>query len=152
MLQGADDFELQVVDSSLAQADIDIRRERPAGMILDVGEGGPDALAALRSFVRKAGEGIPTIVVTDTLDPEAARTFLKLKLNDFLVKPVASADLLRTIRRMLETAGEEEEVANAQIYSFVPATGGAGNTTLVLQTAFLLHEQAAGRQQKTCVV
>jgi pilus assembly protein CpaE len=43
-------------------------------------------------------------------------------------------------------------VADSRIYTFVPATGGAGNTTLVLQTAFLLHEQAAGKRQTTCVV
>ncbi len=151
VLQGNDDFEHTILESSLATVDLDLRRERPAALVLDCGKADPDTLAALRGLVRRGGEGIPTLVVTSSFDPEAARAFLKLKLSDFLVKPVASADLLRTVRRMLDTA-DEEEVADARIYTFVPATGGAGNTTLVLQTAFLLHEQAAERRQSTCVV
>jgi pilus assembly protein CpaE len=146
-----DAFEGVLVEAPIPAADIDLRRERPAGLVLDVGEADGETLAALRALLRRGGEGLPTVVVTDAFHPEAARAFLKLRLTDFLVKPVASADLLRTVRRAVE-AGDDDEVADAQILAFVPATGGAGTTTLVVQTAFLLHEQASARRQTTCVV
>jgi pilus assembly protein CpaE len=114
-------------------------------------EADAEALQALRALLRRGGDSVPTVVVTDAFHPDAARAFLKLRLTDFLVKPVASADLLRTVRRAVET-GDDDEVADAQILAFVPATGGAGTTTLVLQTAFILHEQASARRQTTCVV
>jgi pilus assembly protein CpaE len=150
-LDGAEDFALDVVEAPIEAAEVDVRRERPDGLILDVDAAGPDQFAALRQILRHGGEGMPTLVVTGSFDPEAARAFLKMRLSDFLVKPVASADLLRTVRRVMETT-DEEEVADSRIYTFVPASGGAGNTTLVIQTAFLLHEQDAGKRQSTCVV
>lgn len=150
-LKGDEAFQVSVVEQPIAAADIDLRRDRPSALILDVGDADADSLSALKGIVRRGGEGLPTLVVTGGFDPDAARTFLKLKLSDFLVKPVATPDLSRTIRRMVESV-DEDEVADAQIYSFVPATGGAGTTTLVLQTAFLLHEQASSRRQSTCVV
>jgi pilus assembly protein CpaE len=150
-LAGGDDFDLTVLETSIEQAEIDLRRDRPDGLILDVDLAGPEQFTALRHLLRHGGEGIPTLVVTGSFDPEAARAFLKLRLSDFLVKPVTTADLSRTVRRVMEST-DEAEVADSRIYTFVPATGGAGNTTLVLQTAFLLLEQEGGRRQNTCVV
>jgi pilus assembly protein CpaE len=150
-LQGADAFEVVVLEQPIESAEVDLRRERPAGLVLDAGAANAEALAALRHTIRRSGDDIPIVVVTEGFDADAARAFLKLRLSDFLVKPIAASDLLRTVRRALDV-DDEEEVADAQIYSFMPATGGAGNTTLVLQTAFLLHEQGVKKRQSTCVV
>lgn len=148
--QGADDVELILVEQSLADLDADFRRSAPAALILDLEDTRPELLAALQQVVRRAGEAMPVVVVTPSFEPEAARLFLKLKLSDFLVKPVAGADLARTVRRVLDPQGDEH--TDAQIYAFMPAAGGVGNTTLVLQTAFILTEAMRRKKQSVCVV
>lgn len=149
--QGADDIWLITVDQSLAELDTDFRRSRPAAIICDMEGTEPAFLEALNGLVRRAGEGVPIIVVTPSFDPEAARVFLKLKLADFLVKPVPGADLARTVRRAIapDDAGSE---ADAQIYAFMPAAGGVGTTTLVVQTAMLLGEAARRGSESVCIV
>ncbi|TJW71430.1 MAG: response regulator receiver protein, partial [Mesorhizobium sp.] len=50
----------------------------------------------------------------------------------------------------LEGPGREENT-ESQIYTFMPAAGGVGTTTLTLQTAFQLHHSVT-RGSSTCVV
>jgi pilus assembly protein CpaE len=149
--QGAPDVELIVVEQSLKELEADFRRSAPGVVICDLEDTGPELLAALQQMVRRAGDAVPVIVITPSFDPEAARVFLKLKLSDFLVKPVPGADLARTVRRILDP-GEDGEHTDAQIYTFMPAAGGVGTTTLVLQTAFILNEVARRKKQSVCVV
>ncbi|MGT2465902.1 hypothetical protein ACVOMV_13505 [Mesorhizobium atlanticum] len=63
---------------------------------------------------------------------------MQLKVADFLVKPITTADLVRSVIRALQGPGREENT-ESHIYTFMPAAGGVGTTTLALQTAFQLH-------------
>src|SRR6185312_9907251 len=56
-----------------------------------------------------------------------------------------------TCARVARAAGTE--TAEAQIYSFIPAVGGAGVTTLAIQTALLLLQSGGQRARPTtCLV
>ena len=82
--------------------------------------------------------------------PRSPRGFLRLRLQDFLVKPVAPSDLAHTLTRL--GRDDSDPYPDSRIYTFLPAAGGVGNTTLALQAAVLLHQAAARRHQTTCVV
>ena len=85
----------------------------------------------------RLGASPPVVVVTQSFDAEVARSLLQMRVADFLVKPVQPVELVRTCARVARssTAAETNE---AQIYTFLPAVGGAGVTTLAIQTALLL--------------
>ena len=106
-----------------------------------------EALADLRHL---AHADVRLIAVTGQFTPEVARGLLRLKLSDFLVKPVSEADLADTVRRAI--GNEAETHGESQILSFFPCAGGVGNTTLALQSALLINERAARRRKTTCVV
>jgi pilus assembly protein CpaE len=90
------------------------------------------------------------VVVTQSFDAEVARRLLQMKVADFLVKPVQPVELVRTCARVARpTAAETNE---AQIYTFLPAVGGAGVTTLAIQTALLLLNSGARGRLSTCLV
>ena len=78
------------------------------------------------------------------------RILVQLQVADFLVKPLTTADLVRSCIRALQGPGREENT-ESQIYTFMPAAGGVGTTTLTLQTAFQLHNSVT-RGASTCVV
>ncbi|MBS1168339.1 MAG: response regulator [Proteobacteria bacterium] len=115
---------------------------------LDAFPDGP--VAGLSELYRQAGPSVRFLAVTGVFDAEVARGFLRLRLHEFLVKPVVPSDLAHTLTRL----GRDEADASpdSRIYTFLPAAGGVGNTTLALQAAMLLHEAAARRHQTTCVV
>jgi pilus assembly protein CpaE len=73
-----------------------------------------------------------------------------MRVADFLVKPVQPVELVRTCARVARAAGTE--TAEAQIYAFIPAVGGAGVTTLAIQTALLLLDSGQRARPTTCLV
>jgi pilus assembly protein CpaE len=93
---------------------------------------------------------VPVVVVTQEFSAAAVRILVQLQVTDFLVKPITTADLVRSCVRALQGPGRAES-ADSQIHTFMPAAGGVGNTTLALQTAFQLHNSVS-RPASTCVV
>jgi pilus assembly protein CpaE len=76
---------------------------------------------------------------------------MQARVADFLVKPVPPVELVRTCARVAKpqaTAATTE----AQIFTFLPAVGGAGVTTLAVQTAMLLLNSGARGKSATCLV
>ncbi len=105
-------------------------------------------LAALERLMAALDGRTPVVAVMPALDPQAARQFLQMRIADFLIKPVAPPELLRACVRALQApAGAERH--DAQILTFLPAVGGAGVTTVAIQSALLLLD--AGRRT-TCLV
>lgn len=109
-----------------------------------------EPLEALTDLRHLAHADVRLIAVTGQFTPEVARGLLRLKLSDFLVKPVSEADLADTVRRAI--GNEAETHGESQILSFFPCAGGVGNTTLALQSALLINERAVRRRKTTCVV
>ena len=82
--------------------------------------------------------------MTQSFDANVARTLLQMRVADFLVKPVPPVELVRTCARVARRRPAPEPT-EAQIYTFLPAVGGAGVTTLAIQTALLLLNSGAAR-------
>lgn len=115
---------------------------------LDAFPDGP--VAGLSELYRLAGPQVRFLAATAVFDADVARGFLRLRLQDFLVKPVVPSDLIQTLLRLGRDGSDP--YPESKIYTFLPAAGGVGNTTLALQAAVLLHQAAARRHQTTCVV
>jgi pilus assembly protein CpaE len=73
-----------------------------------------------------------------------------MKVADFLVKPVQPVELVRTCARVARPSGTD--AIEAQIYTFLPAVGGAGVTTLAIETAMLLLNSGQRGRPSTCLV
>src|SRR5216683_1274946 len=88
---------------------------------------------------------------TRAVDANLARALLQMRVADFLVKPVSPVELVRTCARVANgsaTAASTE----AQIYTFLPAVGGAGVTTLAIQSAMILLNSGQRGKSSTCLV
>jgi pilus assembly protein CpaE len=117
--------------------------------IIDLDTGKLDELESLQRVMRRLEGGMPVIVVGQEFDPATARVMMQLRVSDFLVKPISTADLVRSCVRALK--GTEAAASESQVLTFMPVAGGVGNTTIALETAFLLHNSAV-RGASTCVV
>ena len=73
-----------------------------------------------------------------------------MRVADFLVKPISAVELVRTCARVAHPPTTETK--EAEIYTFLPAVGGAGVTTLAIQTALLLLSSGPRGRESACLV
>jgi pilus assembly protein CpaE len=121
-------------------------------VVIDLDAGRAEEMQGLLRLMARVGAWPPVIAVTQGFDESVARTLLQMRIADFLVKPVMPIDLVRACARVAQ-GGAAAKSAEAQIYTFLPAVGGAGGTTLAIQTAMVLLNSGGPRAKPaTCLV
>src|SRR6266705_3499720 len=88
--------------------------------VIDLDAGREDEMAALERLMARVGPWPPVVVVTQAFDESVARTLLKMRVADFLVKPVSPVELVRTCARVAKGPAAAAST-EAQIYTFLPA-------------------------------
>ena len=146
----SDAIKLITIEKAVTELHGDIQEAEAGAVIIDLDDADLERLEALQRVTRRLTERVPVIVVTKGCDAAMVRIIVQLHVADFLVKPVTTADLVRSCIRALKGV-EKNDTGEAYISAFMPAAGGVGNTTLALQSAFLLHRSAT-RAASTCVV
>jgi pilus assembly protein CpaE len=143
-------IELTVVPGTLGAVDkFDIANATVA--VVDIDASSDSEMQALQTLVAKANGWPPVIAVTQVFDEAVARRLLQMRVADFLAKPVVPAELVRACAHVANGPSIGENT-DAQVYSFLPAVGGAGVTTLAIQTAMLLLQAGPRGQSTTCLV
>jgi len=138
--------ELSNVESTLATETSDV-------IIIDLDASRDEEMHALARLMSRCGGRHAVLVVTQVFDEKVARTLLQMRVADFLVKPVEPINLVRACARAVRDSSKAELRTDAQIYTFLPAVGGAGVTTLSIQTAMLLLNNGGTRTKpSTCLV
>jgi pilus assembly protein CpaE len=146
-------IELSVVSGRLAEQGDTLEVSDATVVVLDFDGGRAEEMAALTRLMARIGNWPPVIAVTQSFDENVARILLQMRVADFLVKPVEPIDLVRACARVSKGAGGGAEPTEAKIYTFLPAVGGAGVTTLAVQTAMILLNSGGPRAKpSTCLV
>lgn len=143
-------IELRMISGTVAVLD-GFDTEGVTVVIIDLDAGRSEEMAALERMMLRTGGLPPVIVVTQSFDAEVARSLLQMRVADFLVKPVQPVELVRTCARVARSSDTAEAI-EAQIYTFTPAVGGAGVTTLAIQTALLLLNSGQRNRPTVCLV
>ena len=141
---------LDVVGGPLAELDrIDVAGATV--VVADVDAADESELLALERLMLQIGSWPPVVAVTQSFDGGVTRRLMQMRVADFLVKPVPPVELVRTCARVAKPPASAE-TTEAQIFTFLPAVGGAGVTTLAVQTAMLLLNSGARGKSATCLV
>jgi pilus assembly protein CpaE len=143
-------IELVTLEKSVGELRGEIEASECGAAIVDMDVSSLEQIESLQRVVRRLEGRAPVVVVTQQFDAAAVRILVQLQIADFLVKPITTADLVRCCIRALQGPGRQEN-AESQVYTFMPAAGGVGTTTLAVQTAFQLHHSVT-RAASTCVV
>ncbi|MCV0398061.1 MAG: response regulator [Rhizobiaceae bacterium] len=146
----SDRIELVTVEASVTELRGEIQAQACGAVIIDMDASKLDEIESLQRVMRRLEGSAPIVVVTQEFNAAAVRMLVQLQIADFLVKPITTADLVRSCVRALQGPGRQDN-SEAQIYSFMPAAGGVGATTLALETARQLHNSVL-RGASTCVV
>ncbi len=142
---------LDVVQGRLSGRADDIEVENATVIVADVDAADDAELQALERLMLRIGNWPPVVAVTQSFEAAVARRLVQMRVADFLVKPIAPIELVRTCARVAK-APANAATTEAQIFTFLPAVGGAGVTTLAVQTAMLLLNSGAREKTSTCLV
>jgi pilus assembly protein CpaE len=143
-------IELNLVSATVADGGDSLDPEGATVIVIDLDPGRDDEMQALERLTTRTGGWPPVVVVTQDFDAHVARTLIQMRVADFLVKPVSPVELVRTCARVVKPAATEG--MDAEIFTFVPAVGGAGVTTLAIQSAMVLLSGGARGRTSTCLV
>ena len=143
-------IELSLLRGSIIEEGRKIDMREAGVVIVDLDAQHQDELVALHRLANRLGGSPPLVAVTQGFDQTVARKLLQIRIADFLVKPVAPIDLVRACARAAKGSSGEDAI-EAQIYTFLPAAGGVGVTTLAIQTALSLLG-GKGNAASVCLV
>ncbi len=146
----SDKIELKVIAKNVSELRGELQELECAVAVIDLDTRKLEELESLQRIMRRLDGRVPVVVVTQEFDAAAVRMIVQMQVADFLVKPISTADLVRSCIRALR-GPEKSESPEAQIYTFMPAAGGVGSTTMAIETAFLLHNSST-RASTTCIV
>jgi len=122
-------IELTIVAGRIAELGDTLDVANATVVVIDLDAGSGEEMAALTRLMARVRAWPPVVAVTQSFDENVARTLLQMRVADFLVKPVAAIDLVRACARVSQThTGGADAPTEAQIYTFLPAVGGAGVT------------------------
>ncbi len=141
---------LRVISGRISQSGADDLADATV-VVADLGDGDEAELLALGQAMQRLGDNPPVIAVTRGFDGTVARRLMQMRVADCLVKPVSPVDLARTCARAA-SAPAKAATTEAQTITFLPAVGGAGVTTLAVQTAMLLLNAGTRTKTATCLV
>ena len=164
VLTADDGFEesVRATFGASAQIGLDVIKGRLSGrdeidiaaatvIVADLDAGDEAEMQALERIVARIGNWPPVVAITQSFDEAVARRLMQMRVADFLVKPVPPVELVQTCARVAK-APTSAETTEAQIVTFLPAVGGAGVTTLAVQTAMLLLNSGTRGKTATCLV
>ena len=142
---------LDVVKGRLADIGGDLDVADATVVVADLDTADPAELVVLEQLMLRVGSWPPVVAVTAGFDAAVARRLMQMHVADLLEKPVSPVELVRTCARVAKPEPGAEST-EAQIFTFLPAVGGAGVTTLAVQTAMLLLNSGARGKAATCLV
>src|ERR1700684_3065506 len=142
---------LDVIAGTLAGGADGIALEGDTVVVVDIDAGDAAELLALERLMLRIGNWPPVVAITQAFEESVARRLMQMRGAGFLVKPVSPVELVRACARVAK-APAASETTEAQIFTFLPAVGGAGVTTLAVQTAMLLLNSGARGKSSTCLV
>jgi pilus assembly protein CpaE len=142
---------LSVIASSLTALEGEPAGTGATVVVVDIAGAESAEMPALERLMAQLDARVPVVAIVQAADPVLVRTLMQMRLADFLVKPVQPAELVRTCARVVKGAAAAAPV-EAQIYTFLPAVGGAGVTTLAVQSAMILLNSASRAKASTCLV
>jgi pilus assembly protein CpaE len=144
-------IDLQMIPGTLASLGETFPVDGATVVVIDLDTGQEDELQALQRLIIRIGAWPPVVVLAPAFDEVVARRLIQMRAADFLVKPVSPLELAQACARVAQ-GPISSATTDAQIYTFLPAVGGAGVTTIAVQTAMLLLNSGQREKTSTCLV
>lgn len=123
-------------------------------LLLDVDPCRAEETEALEKIVQGLASKAPIVVTAAQPTLEDIRRLMSMGVVDVLPQPIRDADLMIALDHATRNKAKSEPVAaqGGKIVSFVKGGGGAGATSLAVQSGCVLAEQLRAKEGKVCLL
>lgn len=133
---------------------MDVRPEATDLVLIDADAVEADAVVAGLTAMAALSAPPPTLLLGARLPAGLVRALLRLPASDVLEAPFSSEDLQTAVYALLDAAGEAASVPQdrrSRCWTVVSAVGGAGATTVAIETACALARRSH-KDRSVCLV
>lgn len=130
----------------------------PAGfdaLLVELPSDAAGAVADLARLLRETAGGRPVIAIVRDATVQLVRELMRTGALDVLPRPVAAVDLANALNHVRAQAGTRDR-AEGRVITLLRSCGGIGATTLAVQSALALIDQAPartkGQKARVCLV
>lgn len=120
--------------------------ELPDLILLEPPAGDQERLTNWLQDIAATAPSVPVLVLGELLSADTVRALLALDKSNVIALPFTHSGLAGQIRALLSDS-KKAGGNSARVWSFMPAVGGAGATTLATETAFQLHCTQTGNNR-----
>ena len=111
-------------------------------IVLDLRDGG--SLPAPIALYKRAHPSTAVVMITSTLDAAVMLRAMRAGVNECVTAPFSRSDLEEAIDRVTARVPPTTTAAAGDLYAFIGATGGIGTTTMAVNVATALAQEAPG--------
>ena len=132
----------------------DVRADSADLILIDADAADGDALAAAWAARADRPAAPPTLLLGTRLPAGLARALMRLPISDVLEAPFTDEDLQNAVYALLDAAGAQAAATagpRSRCWTIMGAVGGAGATTLAIETACALARRSR-KDRSVCLV
>lgn len=125
--------------------------EAPDLILIEAGAFEPEALSAAIAALGAGSSPPPTLLTGDHLPAGLVRNLMRLPRSDVLQAPFTAADLVAAAAPLVSPLAAPTLNAPSRCWTIMGAVGGAGATTLAIETACALARRLPG-PRRVCLI
>jgi pilus assembly protein CpaE len=125
--------------------------EAPDLILIEAGAFEPEALSAAIAGLGAGSSPPPTLLTGDHLPAGLVRNLMRLPRSDVLQAPFTAADLVAAAASLVSPLAAPTLNAPSRCWTIMGAVGGAGATTLAIETACALARRLPG-PRRVCLI
>lgn len=145
-------YKLTMIEAGVSDMDRYSGEVRGASLLLvDFDPSNFEDISALRELMSGIASGIPVIAISGDLNPQGVREVLQLHVNDWIPKSAGAESIIQACMRAIESGRLTKKTTDAACFTFLPASGGVGATTLAIEAAYLIARKAKSFRS-TCLI
>lgn len=125
--------------------------DAPDLILIEAGAFEPDALSAAIAALGAGSSPPPTLLTGDHLPAGLVRNLMRLPRSDVLEAPFTAADLVASSAPLVAPIAAPALNAPSRCWTIMGAVGGAGATTLAIETACAMAQRLPG-PRRVCLI
>lgn len=144
------EWEIKVSDFQNVAAEL-VNSHVPNVLLAEISFDKPGDLTELSRIVREACDDTAVIATAEQADFEGIRRLMRMGVADFIPQPISQLDV-RNALNVAVSKLSQPITADGKAITFLRSCGGAGATTLAIQTAQSLAHMHRNDPKRVCLI
>ena len=144
------DWEIKVTDFQDVAGEL-VNSHVPNVLLAEISFDHPQDLDELSRIVNDACEDTAILATAEKADFEGIRRLMRMGVADFIPQPMSQVDVRNALNVAVQKVSQPI-VADGKVITFLRSCGGAGATTLAIQTAQKLMSVDKKNPKRVCLI